>query len=78
MGEGNVFTGVCHSVHGGCLFPTCITGHMTRGGVCLLRGGAASEEEGGLPSEASEGGLPLREGGPAWRPPTEIRSTGGR
>ena len=34
-GEGTIFTGVCHSVHrrggwvGLCLFPACITGHMT-------------------------------------------------
>ena len=31
LGQGNVFTRVCHSVHGegGVDFPACITGHMT-------------------------------------------------
>ena len=32
LGQGNVFTSVCHSVHNcGGGFPPCITGHMTGG-----------------------------------------------
>ena len=31
LGQGNVFTPVCHSDHRGIGFPACITGHMTRG-----------------------------------------------
>ena len=32
LGQGNVLTRVCHSVHRwGVGFPACITGHMTRG-----------------------------------------------
>ena len=34
--EGNVFTGICHSV---CLFLTCIIGHVTRGESVLWGGG---------------------------------------
>ena len=34
LGQGNVFTLVCHSVHGGEVgFPACITGHTTKGGL---------------------------------------------
>ena len=40
LGQGNVFTPVCHSVHGG-VFPACITGHMTRG-FCIGGGESAS------------------------------------
>ena len=29
LGQGNVFTRVCHSVARGVGFPACITGHMT-------------------------------------------------
>ena len=61
LGQGNVFTPVCHSVHrGGVGFPACITGHMTRGfcigggrevciqGVCLHLGrGVCIGEPGG-------------------------------
>ena len=43
LGQGNVFTGVCHSVLRGVGFPACITGHMTRG-VCI-------QGEGDLPPE---------------------------
>ena len=35
LGQGNIFISICHSVPGwGGGFPTCITGHMTRG-VCI-------------------------------------------
>ena len=38
LGQGNIFTNICHSVPGwGGGFPTCITGHMTRG-VCIQEG----------------------------------------
>ena len=53
LGQGNVFTCVCHSVHkgeGGVDFPASITGHMTRGSV----------SRGDL--HLGEGGLHLGEG----------------
>ena len=43
LGQGNVFTPVCHSVHRGVSVPACITGRMT-GGLCP--GGSLS---GGVP-----------------------------
>ena len=48
--QGNVFTPVCHSVHGvGVSVPACTTGHMTRGslsgGVSVQMGGSV---QGGL------------------------------
>ena len=49
LGQGNVFTPVYHSVHQGGRwvgFPTCITGHMTRGSAS--QGGSASRGLGGL------------------------------
>ena len=46
LGQGNVFTPVCHSVHrGGVSFPACITGHMNDQG-CLHRGGSVCLEGG--------------------------------
>ena len=39
LGQGNVFTAVRLSTGGGVGFPSCITGHITRG-VCLQRGSA--------------------------------------
>ena len=54
VGQGNIFTSVCHSVHGWWgeggygNFPVCITGHMTKGvsasrgeGICIGEGGWA-------------------------------------
>ena len=38
----------CPQLEGVCLFPSCITGHITRGGVCLLRGGVCIKAD--LPS----------------------------
>ena len=39
LGQGNVFTPVCHSLHMGIGFPACITSHMARGvchqGICI-------------------------------------------
>ena len=37
LGQGNIFTSVCHSVHRGVGFPACITGHMTRRSLHLGR-----------------------------------------
>ena len=51
LGQGNVFTPVCHSVHmkgGG--FPTCITGHITWG-EGLPPGGSAFRELGRPPPQ---------------------------
>ena len=42
LGQGNIFTSVCHSVHRGVGFPACITGHMTRRSLHLGR--SASRE----------------------------------
>ena len=33
LGQGNVFTPVCHSVHQGVSVPACTTGHMTGGSL---------------------------------------------
>ena len=47
LGQGNVFTGMCHSFcpQGRVGFPACITGYMTGG--CLPPGGSASSRWGG-------------------------------
>ena len=54
--EGNVFTPVCHSVHGGGEFtvPACITGRMTRWGLCP---GEVSVQWGAFPGGLCLGGL---------------------
>ena len=42
LGQGNIFTSVCHSVYWGVGvvgFPACITGHMTRGRESASWGG---------------------------------------
>ena len=33
LGQGNVFTPVCHSVHGGVSIPACTTGRMKGGSL---------------------------------------------
>ena len=53
LGQGNVFTCVSHSVHGGRWPPARGGGSLSTGGVCLREGGLPSD--GGLPP----GGLPL-------------------
>ena len=53
LGQGNVFTPVCHSVHGGG-FLACITGHMTGGlhlGNLPPGGGSAYRRVGPPPPE---------------------------
>ena len=48
IGQGNGFTHVCHSVHGGVSVPACTTGHMTgrylSRGVSVQGRGSLSEE----------------------------------
>ena len=62
LGQGNVFTLVCHSVRGWGLvgFLACLTGHMT-GGVCPRGGMSASR------GVLHPGGLHLGRGGSASR-----------
>ena len=57
LGQGNVFTLVCHSVHRWVGFPACITGHMTRG-VCIGGGSAFGGVclQGGLHTRGSASG----------------------
>ena len=56
LGQGNVFTPVCHSVHGGGVsVSACITGHMT--GDSLSSGGSLSR------GVSVPGGGPLSNGG---------------
>ena len=56
--EGNVFTGVCDSVHGGCLLPGgLVPGGLLLGGLCLLPGGVWSRRvPGGDPPTATVAG----------------------
>ena len=77
LGQGNVFTPACHSVHReGVGFPACVTGHMTEG-VCLWWGGwSASRELGRAPQVCRQGEVgrpPL----PRYMGYYEIRSTSG-
>ena len=56
LGQGNVFTPVCHSINRGVGFPACITGHMTSGGsasrewVCIQRVGRPPPQHYGIRS----------------------------
>ena len=43
LGDGNVFTPVCHSVHSGVGFPACITAHMTSIQGVYIQGSAYME-----------------------------------
>ena len=49
LGQGNVFTPVCHSVHkeGGIGFLACITSHMTRGAASRWSASRGSASGGG-------------------------------